>query len=140
MAHQSMTISRLAEAGGVHIETVRYYQRRGLLSEPARPAGGVRRYGAADVGRLQFIRRAQAMGFSLDEVADLLALKGQRACKETQLLTERKLAEVRRRLEGLRQLEAELEHLVDECCQAAMGAPCPTLDLLGQTPSPRPDD
>ena len=137
MASQSMTISRLAEAGGVHVETVRYYQRRGLLAEPERPAGGVRRYRTEDVGRLQFIRRAQAMGFSLEEIAGLLALKGQRACEETRLLTEKKLAEVRRRLGELQQLVSELEHLVDECCHATSGKPCPTLDLLGQGPPPR---
>jgi MerR family mercuric resistance operon transcriptional regulator len=78
-----MTISRLAAAAGVHVETVRYYQRRGLLPEPERPMGSVRRYGPDDVGRLQFIRRAQAMGFSLDEIAGLLEVKGQRACEET---------------------------------------------------------
>ena len=82
MTVNSMTISRLAQAADVHVETVRYYQRRGLLSEPERPMGSVRRYGSDDVGRLQFIRRAQAMGFSLDEIAGLLEVKGQRACEE----------------------------------------------------------
>ena len=132
MAASAMTISRLAATAGVHVETVRYYQRRGLLSEPERPMGSVRRYGPDDVGRLQFIRRAQAMGFSLDEIVGLLEVKGQRACEETRQLTERKLAEVRRRLGELRQLEADLEHLVDECRHVVTGAPCPTLDLLAQ--------
>lgn len=130
-----MTISRLAAAGGVHVETVRYYQRRGLLSEPQRPAGGVRRYTQTDVGRLQFIRRAQAMGFSLDEIAGLLEVRGQRACERTRQLTERKLDEVRRRREELQQLEADLERLVEECRHATKGAACPTLDLL-TTPVP----
>ena len=130
MAAGAMTISRLAAAAGVHVETVRYYQRRGLLPEPKRPMGSVRRYGPDDVGRLQFVRRAQAMGFSLDEITGLLAVKGQRACEQTRHLTELKLAEIRRRLDDLRQLEADLEHLVNECRHAATGAPCPTLDLL----------
>lgn len=132
MISQSMTISRLAEAGGVHVETVRYYQRRGLLPEPERPVGGIRRYDGADISRLRFIRRAQAMGFSLEEIASLLAVKGQRACEETRALTERKLLEVRQRLSELRQLETELEYLVNECSQVTTGASCPTLDLLGQ--------
>lgn len=130
-----MTISRLAAAGGVHVETVRYYQRRGLLLEPERPAGGVRRYGQDDVGRLQFIRRAQAMGFSLDEIAGLLEVRGQRSCEQTRQLTERKLDEVRRRREELQQLEADLERLVEECGHVTEGAACPTLGLL-TTPAP----
>lgn len=133
MASSAMTISRLAATADVHVETVRYYQRRGLLSEPQRPMGSVRRYGPNDVGRLQFIRRAQAMGFSLDEIAGLLEVKGQRACEQTRQLTERKLADVRRRLDELRRLEADLEHLADECRHAVTGAPCPTLDLLTQS-------
>ncbi|MCW3588938.1 MerR family transcriptional regulator [Burkholderia cenocepacia] len=127
-----MTISRLASAAGVHVETVRYYQRRGLLQEPERPQGSVRRYGADDVGRLQFIRRAQAVGFRLDEIAGLLEVKGQRTCEQTRLLTERKLTEVRQRMEELRLLEAELEQLVDECNHVATGEACPALDRLAQ--------
>lgn len=132
MASNAMTISRFAAAGGVHVETVRYYQRRGLLHEPERAMGSVRRYGPDDVGRLLFIRRAQAMGFSLEEIAGLLEINGQRACEQTRRLTEQKLNEVRRRLDELRQLEVDLEHLVEECRRVATGAPCPTLDLLVQ--------
>ena len=120
----------MAAAAGVHVETVRYYLRRGLLPEPERPMGSVRRYGPDEVGRLQFIRRAQAMGFSLDEIAGLLEVKGQRACEQMRQLTERKLAEVRRRLDELRQLEADLERMVYKCRHVATGAQCPTLDLL----------
>ena len=74
-----MTIARLAQAGGVGVETVRYYQRRGLLTEPPRPqgpgaGGGVRRYGAQDARRLRFIRSAQAAGFTLEQIGELLAL------------------------------------------------------------------
>lgn len=132
MATHVMTISRLAAAADVHVETVRYYQRRGLLVEPERPQGGVRRYGADDVSRLQFIRRAQAVGFRLDEIAGLLEVKGRRACDQTRLLTERKLTEVRQRMEELRLVEAELEQLVDECDHAAAGKECPALDRLSK--------
>lgn len=135
MVTHAMTISRLAAAADVHVETVRYYQRRGLLAEPERPNGGVRRYAEGDVRRLQFIRRAQAMGFSLDEIAGLLQIKGQRACEQTRQLTEQKLAEVRHRLEDLRQLEAELVGLVDECRRHEASEICPTLDRLAR-PAP----
>ena len=130
MSPRTFTISRLAASAGVHIETVRYYQRRGLLHAPERPAGGVRRYGESDVNRLQFIRRAQVMGFSLDEIADLLKLTGERSCEQTRQLTEHKLADVRLRLEELRQLEIDLEQMVARCSQIPVGACCPTLDLL----------
>lgn len=124
----TLTIGRLATAAGVHVETVRYYQRRGLLPEPCRPLGGVRRYGDTDLTRLQFIRRAQAMGFRLDEVAGLLKVRGAGACEHTRQLTEHKLAEVRRKLDELRRLESELVQLVAECEQTQPDECCPTLD------------
>ena len=79
MTGEAMTIGQLAASADVHVETVRYYQRRGLLLEPPRPAGSVRRYGAGDRSRLQFIRRAQTMGFSLEEIAGLLDIRGRHA-------------------------------------------------------------
>lgn len=126
----TMTIGRLAAAAGVHVETIRYYQRRGLIQQPDRPSGGIRRYGSPEVSRLQFIRRAQAVGFSLDEIAGLLAINGQRGCQEARLLTERRLAKVRERLDELRQLEVELEHMVADCRDATSLAECPMLDRL----------
>ena len=130
MTTMTLTIGRLAASASVHVETVRYYQRRGLLHEPARPLGGVRRYGPTDVTRLQFIRRAQTMGFSLDEIAGLLQIKGKRACEQTRQLAELKLADVRRRLGELRQLENDLMQVVAECSQVPAGEYCPTLDRL----------
>lgn len=130
MATESLTISRLAKAAEVNIETVRYYQRRGLLSEPTRPSGGIRRYGDAEVSRLMFIRRAKKMGFTLEEIADLLTLKGERSCERTLVLTEQKLADVRRRLEDLQQLERDLATMAAECSQVPVGASCPTLTML----------
>lgn len=130
MTITTLTISRLAASASVHIETVRYYQRRGLLHEPTRPPGGVRRYGSTDVARLQFIRRAQTMGFSLDEIAGLLQVKGKRACEQTRQLAELKLADIRRRLDELRQLEGDLMQMVAECSQVPAGECCPTLDRL----------
>lgn len=131
MHPNTFTISRLAAAADVHVETVRYYQRRGLLHRPQRPAGSVRRYGESDVNRLQFIRRAQMMGFSLDEIAGLLKLTGEHSCEQIRQLTERKLADVRLRIHELRQLERDLEQKVAVCAQVPAGECCPTLDLLG---------
>ncbi|CAM0997400.1 MerR family transcriptional regulator [Rhodanobacter sp. Root179] len=128
----ALTIGRLALAADVHVETVRYYQRVGLLHEPERPLGGVRRYGQTDVMRLQFIRRAKTMGFTLEEIAGLLQLKGKRACAQTRRLTEHKLFDVRRKLEDLRRLEAELVQLAADCAQVPRGGHCPTLDFLRQ--------
>ena len=126
----ALTIGRLALAADVHIETVRYYQRVGLLREPERPLGGVRRYEHQDPARLQFIRRAKTMGFTLEEIAGLLQLKGKRACDQTRRLTEHRLFDVRHKLDVLRKLEAELVQLVDECAQAPRSGHCPTLDFL----------
>jgi MerR family mercuric resistance operon transcriptional regulator len=126
----TLTISRLAASADVHIETVRYYQRRGLLPEPPRPQGSVRHYGPAEVARLQFIRRAQTMGFTLDEIAGLLEVKGKRACEQTRQMTEHKLADVRLKIAELRQLERDLVALVAECGRASVDADCPTLSLL----------
>ncbi|OZB68949.1 MAG: MerR family transcriptional regulator [Lysobacterales bacterium 13-68-4] len=128
----ALTIGRLALAADVHVETVRYYQRVGLLREPERPMGGVRRYEHQDLARLQFIRRAKTMGFTLEEIAGLLQLKGKRACAQTRRLTEHKLLDVRRKLEDLRRLEAELVQLAADCAQAPRGGHCPTLDFLRQ--------
>ena len=130
MATTTFTISRLAASANVHIETVRYYQRRGLLPEPERPLGGIRRYGPGDVSRLQFIRQAQTMGFSLDEIAGLLQVKGKRACEQTRQLAELKLADIRRRQGELRQLESDLIQMVSECSQVLSGECCPTLIRL----------
>lgn len=126
----ALTIGRLAASAGVHVETIRYYQRRGLLAEPVRPPGGVRHYDDEQLARLQFIRRAQAVGFTLDEIAELLSVHGRQACDETRQLTQHKLAEVRRRMDELRQLEAELEQLVVACDVAVEGEECPALCYL----------
>jgi MerR family mercuric resistance operon transcriptional regulator len=133
MAAQGLTIGQMAASAQVNVETVRYYQRRGLLAEPQRPAGGIRRYAPSDLARLRYIRRAQTMGFSLEEILGLLALDGRRACEHTKRLTEFKLLDVRKRLGELRKLERELSSLVASCGEARTGACCPTLELLNQS-------
>ena len=78
-----LTIGRLADEAGVNVETIRYYQRRGLMAEPDKPASGHRRYGPAAIKRVRFIKRAQVLGFTLDEVASMLELDEACACAET---------------------------------------------------------
>lgn len=129
------TIARLAAAAGVHIETVRYYQRRKLLAEPARPAGGVRRYSDADAERLRFIKRAQAMGFTLSEVANLLRLKNGGSCRATRELANLKLQLVETRIRELRQLSRELTHLIADCDANLDDTACPLIERLARQPA-----
>ena len=126
------TIGTLARAAGVNVETVRYYQRRGLLREPRRPPGGVRRYGEEDLARLRFIRRAQALGFTLREIAELLALDDGAGCARARRLAEARLEDVRRRIRGLRRMERALAGLVEACGDAGGRgrAACPLIASL----------
>lgn len=129
-----MTIGALAHAAGLHVETIRYYQRRGLMSEPDRPPGGIRRYDDSALERLHFIRTAQSLGFSLDEVANLLILEDGAGCEEARELGERKLASVREKILNLRRIERVLEELVSECTSTPQGAiTCPLLASLHET-------
>ncbi len=110
-----MTIGTLAKAAGVHVESVRYYQRRGLLPVPARPLGGVRRYGADAAARIGFIKRAQDLGFTLQEIAGLLKLERFSACRPARTLAAKKLAAVDARLRDLERLRSVLKDLVARC-------------------------
>jgi MerR family mercuric resistance operon transcriptional regulator len=114
-ASENLTIGGFAKAAGVNVETIRYYQRIGLLREPERPYGGVRRYGEADVERLAFIKKAQWLGFSLDEVAELLRLDDGIHCEEASNLAESKLTDVREKLTELKQIEHLLTELLTAC-------------------------
>jgi MerR family mercuric resistance operon transcriptional regulator len=126
----SYTIARLAQAAGVHVETIRYYQRLKLVPEPPRPAGGIRRYSEADAERLRFIKHAQGMGFTLAETASLLTLQARRSCHATRELAATKLRLVETRLRELRKLRRELAHLVAECDANTQDANCPVIQRL----------
>jgi MerR family mercuric resistance operon transcriptional regulator len=127
---ESLTIGAVAKAAGVNVETVRFYQRRGLVPEPIRPYSGVRRYAAAHVARLRFIKAAQRLGFSLDEVAGLLQLDDGRQCRQARDLAEAKLVDVRARLKDLVRIESLLAGLVHECGQARGRVSCPLIAAL----------
>lgn len=119
-----LTIGALAGAAGVGVETVRYYQRRGLLAVPAR-GGGVRRYGRADAQRIGFIKRAQALGFSLEEVRGLLALQdGTDRCSIRRIAAER-LAQIRAHLRDLRRMERALAVVLADCEHHPHAPSCP---------------
>lgn len=126
----SMTIGQLAAAAGVNVETVRYYQRRALLAQPERPVGRIGRYSGDALRRLRFIKRAQALGFTLDDVQALLALDAGQGCSVARRIGEHKLSEVRERLERLRALEVALQGLVSRCSEARRKVSCPLIDAL----------
>jgi len=128
----SMTIGALAAAAGVNVETVRYYQRRGLVAQPVRPRGGVRRYSQADAERLRFIKRAQAIGFTLTEINSLLALLMRRSCRATRELAAAKLHIVDARIGELRRLRREIAQLVADCDANTEDTRCPVMNRLVQ--------
>jgi MerR family mercuric resistance operon transcriptional regulator len=130
---QTFTISSLAQAAGVNVETIRFYQRRGLLAEPDKPLGGIRRYGEAEVARVLFIKAAQRIGFTLDEIAQLLQLDDGTRCKEARAIAEHKLADVRQRLQDLQRIEAALAQLVDRCASRRGQVSCPLIEALQPT-------
>ena len=127
---QSLTIGAVAKAAGVNVETVRFYQRRALLPEPEKPYGGIRRYAAKDVARVRFVKAAQRLGFSLDEVAGLLTLDDGTHCDDARHLAELKLADVRGKLADLRRIERVLAALVRECCTSHGTVSCPLISTL----------
>lgn len=125
-----VTIGRLAESTGVHLETIRYYQRLGLMPTPDRNRGAIRRYGRDAAGRLRFIKRAQALGFSLDEVKLLLDLSVGEHCAETRTLAQQKKKLVDRKIADLRGIQAALDKLVRACGTGKRGRGCPIIENL----------
>lgn len=126
----SLTIGGLAKAANVPVETIRYYQRRGLIPEPQRPPGGIRRYDSADIDRLMFVKTSQQLGFSLDEINDLLQLDEGTHCLEARALAEHKLRDVRERIDKLKRIETVLSDLVDRCCAHQGNITCPLIASL----------
>ncbi|HQU88050.1 MAG: MerR family DNA-binding protein [Zoogloeaceae bacterium] len=126
----SMTIGRLAAAAEVGVETVRYYQRRGLLAVPEPTHGQVRHYGDGALARLRFIRRAQQLGFSLDEIADLLGLDEHTDRNAARALAKEKLAQIDERMARLSAMRSALTELVSCCEHTSTTQPCPILHTL----------
>jgi len=128
-AKNSDTIGGLARAAGVGVETVRYYQRRGLLPEPARPPGEVRRYGDKDLKRLRFIRSAQAAGFTLNEIKELLDLDSSDDRARARELAGARVAAIDEKIAELKEARDALAGLASACAKKRGGA-CPILSAF----------
>ena len=129
-AQENLTIGAFAKAAGVNVETIRFYQLKGLLPQPERPYGRIRRYGQADVARVKFVKSAQRLGFNLDEVAQLLKLEDGTHCHEAADLAAARLADVRLRLTDLQRMESTLSHLVKACGSRRGKVSCPLIASL----------
>jgi len=127
----TFSIGALASATGTKIETIRYYERIGLLPQPARTGGNYRAYAQPHLDRLSFIRRGRDLGFSLDDVRELLRLSDdrQRSCSEIDQIVRGHLAEVERKLVDLTMLRGELRQLIDHC-QRGTVAECRIIEAL----------
>jgi len=131
-----LTIGRLAKAAGINIESVRYYQRIGLIAEPPKPQHGFRHYPAKTIERIKFIKRAQQLGFSLQEIADLIAL-GSGHCRDVRQRAEKKRDTIEMRIRDLQALRETLDKLINACLAGNDEHHCPMVEsLLAQdTPS-----
>lgn len=122
----TLTIGKLADAVGVNVETIRFYERKGLITQPQKPIEGFRQYSSETLHRLHFIKRAQDLGFTLDEISSLLKL-GDKDCQEVQALAQQKLVLIRKKIVDLQRLESNLSHLIDQCSNAPNSS-CPIVD------------
>lgn len=125
-----LTIGRLADEAGVNVETIRYYQRRGLMAEPDKPTSGHRRYASDAIKRVRFIKRAQALGFTLEEVGSLLELDETCACAETQELAAHKLQVIEEKLADLKAMRTALTSLLRQCDTGIAKGSCPIIHAL----------
>ena len=129
---QNLTIGQLAKQANVNLETIRYYERRGLIPEPPRSESGYRQYSANDLQRTQFIKRAQALGFTLKEILELLSLRVEpgTSCKEVKGRVQAKIMNVEKRISDLEQMRAALLGLSNQCMGRGPVSKCPILDEL----------
>jgi len=129
-----LTIGKVAKRTGVPIETIRYYERRGLLPEPPRTDAGYRLYDGESVTRLRFIKEAQALGFTLEEIDELLALRvdAQTTCDDVRRRAARKRAEIEEKIRALQAMGAALEEMIASCERGGSEGDCPFLEILEQ--------
>ena len=132
MDQANFTIGDVAEAAGVGVETVRYYERRGLVQRPGRGPGAYRRYGAEHVDRIRFVKRAQALGFSLEEIDSLLELEDGTDRRSIRRIAAARLEETRRRIAGLRRIERVLAHLLHDCESHSKAPRCPIIAAIAR--------
>jgi MerR family copper efflux transcriptional regulator len=129
---ERLTIGRLALLGGVNLETVRYYERKGLLAKPPRTASGYRLFPEDAARRLRFIKRAQELGFSLREIKELLALRVRPGTSRAEIRTRAttKIADVDQKIQSLQAIKKALRTLTERCDGCGPLAACPILDSL----------
>lgn len=131
----TLSIGQIAEQAGVAIDTVRYYERNGLLAPAGRLASGYRRYGASELRRLRFIRRAKGLGFTLDDIRALLALSDERDVAEVKRAAQRKLDDIDHRIAELQRVRAGLNTLIAACPGHGRAEACPILNALSNEES-----
>ncbi len=129
---QGLTTGKLARAVDVNVETLRYYERRGLLPEPPRRGSGYRAYPPESVGRLRFIKGAQALGFTLEEIQELLELRvDQNASSgEVRRRSQEKVAQIDEKIRALREMRDALSHLIEQCSGEGPMSDCPILEAM----------
>jgi MerR family mercuric resistance operon transcriptional regulator len=129
MSTKILTIGRLAKSADVNVETIRYYQRVGLITEPPKPADGYRVYTSETVDRIRFIKRAQQLGFKLSEIIELLEL-GDGHCTDVRDRAEKKRRQIDMQIRDLKALRRTLDGLIDACGDGRGAAPCPIVSTL----------
>lgn len=132
-----MTIGKLAQSAGVGVETVRFYERKGLLAEPMRGESGYRQYRPGSLIRLRFIRQAKELGFTLPEIQELLSLRvsSTASCAEVQERIQAKLANIEERIRSLKRMKRALNGMAAICLSEALPtSECPILDALEKVP------
>lgn len=127
-----LTIGKLAKSAGINIETVRYYERIGIMPEPERKDSGYRQYSPEDLSRLKFILHAKELGFSLNEIRELLELRvdPETNCDEVRAQAEAKIADVEEKIESLQRIRTALLNLTDACRKRKQTNECPILEAL----------
>ena len=127
-----LTISKLAKQGGVNVETIRYYEQRGLLKQPQRSPSGYRLYPTGAVDRVRFIKQAQILGFSLKEILELLSLRvaPQTTCADIKQRTEAKIADIEERIQSLQRMKQALLKVSASCRGRGPTSECPILEAL----------
>jgi MerR family mercuric resistance operon transcriptional regulator len=126
-----MTAGQVARQAGVGVETVRFYEKNGLLEEPARRSSGFREYDEETVHRLRFIQRAKELGFTLSEIKELLSLRcSERPCNDVRERAEAKVAEIEAKVALLLRMKGVLGRLASSCCEPHDASRCPILEVL----------
>lgn len=139
---ETLTIGQLAKKAKVNIQTVRYYERRGLIPEPPRRRSGYRQYSHDDLERIQFIRHAQEVGFTLREISELLSLRvhPNTTCTQVRERAKAKIAEIEEKIHALERMKTALTRLAAKCQGDGPTSECPILESLGETAPPQAED